>query len=344
MPDDPSSQPIAPSSLGELPRGTIAQQPPPDTHPHPCERAYANLRVHVFDALTRIRPKWLASVARVVLLILDAPVRWVMHFADAVISNKGYVPVGSVLAVYFFVFGLIDAKSTQEETRASVERSVFMTLVSSGNAPSFVAAMKDFGPIQTMRVTEHPSWFKFWDWGRTYQPNHVPMWHWANTRLGLCKKELKDCSLRDDTRLDLSGADLGGADLRGAHLDGADLTNAVLDRWTQLDGAYLSDADLHDTPLNGAHLKSADLTGAHLNGAFLLDAVLTGADLTGAHLDGQRQLDQACGTDAMLPPGLTLKPCRLPRSGDFSGGPKGWSAQRPARSWSRRPSAESPPS
>src|SRR5262249_18036735 len=127
----------------------------------------------------------------------------------AVIGNKGYFAVG----VYFTIFGLIDAKSTQEETRASVERSLFVTLVSSGNAASFIAAMKDFGPTQVMPVTEHPSWFKFWGWGSTSQPNWEPMLHWARSRLGQCSKETKDCSFQNDIRLDLRGANLRGADL-----------------------------------------------------------------------------------------------------------------------------------
>jgi hypothetical protein len=40
---------------------------------------------------------------------------------------------------------------------------------------------------------------------------------------------------------------------------------------------------------------------------------LSGADLSGAvrtaKLDGQKQLDRACGNDAKLPVGLTLRPC-----------------------------------
>ena len=56
--------------------------------------------------------------------------------------------IGTVFAAYFAVFGLIDAKSTQEETRASLERSLFVTLVSSGNAASFVAAMKDLARLR----------------------------------------------------------------------------------------------------------------------------------------------------------------------------------------------------
>jgi uncharacterized protein YjbI with pentapeptide repeats len=51
-----------------------------------------------------------------------------------------------------------------------------------------------------------------------------------------------------------------------------------------------------------AHL--INLGGANLSGANLIDA-----NLTGASLDGQKQLDEACGSDAKLPTGLTLKPC-----------------------------------
>ncbi len=80
-----------------------------------------------------------------------------------------------------------------------------MTLVSSGNAASFVAAMKDFGPTQIMPVTEHPSLFKFWEWGRTYQPNRQPMLHWAQSRLWLCTTEAKDCSSSVDAHIDLRG-------------------------------------------------------------------------------------------------------------------------------------------
>jgi uncharacterized protein YjbI with pentapeptide repeats len=71
--------------------------------------------------------------------------------------------------------------------------------------------------------------------------------------------------------------------------------------------------------------KVPDLTGAKLSGAILSHAVLSGANLSGANLsranltdatlsmvDAQKQLDQACGTDAKLPPGLTLKPCPWP--------------------------------
>jgi uncharacterized protein YjbI with pentapeptide repeats len=50
-----------------------------------------------------------------------------------------------------------------------------------------------------------------------------------------------------------------------------------------------------------------------LTGAKLTNTVLMNADLTNVNLDGQAQLDQACGTDAKLPAGMTLKPCSEPR-------------------------------
>jgi hypothetical protein len=51
-----------------------------------------------------------------------------------------------------------------------------------------------------------------------------------------------------------------------------------------------------------------DLTDTNLPQADLFHANLTQAILTGAQID-QKQLDEACGSDAVLPMGLTLKPC-----------------------------------
>jgi hypothetical protein len=201
------------------------------------------------------------------------PARWLMDLFDAISGNRGYLAVGSVLAAYLAAFGLIDTKSTQEETRASVERSLFITLVSTGSAASFVAAMKDFGLIQTLPATEHPSLLKFWEWGRTYQPNRDPMWHWAGWRLGLCSKESKDCSPRSDWRLDLAAANLVDANLDYADLGGAYLRNA-----------YLRRADLRHADLRGADAVRADLRGADLRYANLSDIDLTSADLRGADL------------------------------------------------------------
>jgi uncharacterized protein YjbI with pentapeptide repeats len=125
---------------------------------------------------------------------------------------------------------------------------------------------------------------------------------------------------------DLSGADLRGIDLRGADLRRADMTDA------NLSGAYLtrvnlSGAQLLRTNLSGAHLYGANLSGAWLDGTNLSGADLApdqktsgifSAKLHGAHLVEvdlssarvfQSQLDETCGTNVKLDPGLTLKPC-----------------------------------
>jgi uncharacterized protein YjbI with pentapeptide repeats len=61
--------------------------------------------------------------------------------------------------------------------------------------------------------------------------------------------------------------------------------------------------------LNGTDLSSAKLRWADLSRTILSGADLSGADLRDARNLAQPQLDEACGTDAKLPPGMTLKPC-----------------------------------
>jgi hypothetical protein len=74
----------------------------------------------------------------------------------------------------------------------------------------------------------------------------------------------------------------------------------------------LSGANLHGADLRGANLVGVNLTGAHLNRVNLSGADLTIGRLTATDIS-QGQLDQACGVSANLPPGLTLKPCVLPK-------------------------------
>ena len=130
------------------------------------------------------------------------------------------------------------------------------------------------------------------------------------------------------TGVNLTGADLAGEDLTDVDLTGADLTDAHLARTNlinghlaraRLSGADLSGADLTRAYLNGADLTGARLTDADLDGANLINANLTGANLTnanlinadldGARVEGQQQLDEACGSNVVLPTGLALKPC-----------------------------------
>ena len=114
-------------------------------------------------------------------------------------------------------------------------------------------------------------------------------------------------------RADLFYASLLDANLTGANLFQAKLNHADL-RVANLTRANLLDADLTGANLYEATLTGANLTRANLSAANLTDAILTGANLAGANLldaklDGQKQLDEACGSDAKLPTGLTLKPC-----------------------------------
>ena len=124
--------------------------------------------------------------------------------------------------------------------------------------------------------------------------------------------------------VDLSHAFLLNADLTGADVTGADLTSANL-FGVNLSNAFLIGADLRgEANLNNANLSGADLTGANLSSAWLHDTDLSGADLSGADLRGvrhadlsggvnlfsQAQLDQACGINVKLDPGLTIKPCK----------------------------------
>jgi Pentapeptide repeats (8 copies) len=105
----------------------------------------------------------------------------------------------------------------------------------------------------------------------------------------------------------MTGADLHGADLRDADLLSADLMGANLIN-ANLTGARLIGAQLGGAQLIQAILRHANLNGANLTGANLSKADLTNVDLRDARID-QKQLDEACGSDAMLLAGLTLKPC-----------------------------------
>ena len=107
----------------------------------------------------------------------------------------------------------------------------------------------------------------------------------------------------------IPNAKLNHADLAGADLNGANLTGVRV----RFDGSQIPGAGpLHLTgaKLTGANLTDADLTGVKLTGADVTGANLTRTNLAKSHFQvNQAQLDGACGKDAKLPAGLTLKPC-----------------------------------
>jgi uncharacterized protein YjbI with pentapeptide repeats len=117
----------------------------------------------------------------------------------------------------------------------------------------------------------------------------------------------------DLQKVHLPKADLSNIKLADARLADANLSGALL-AYANLSRAFLSHANLSGAHLGGANLRRAYLADANLSGAYLADANLSGADLSYANLSEarfltQQQLDEACGTDVKLDPGLTIKPC-----------------------------------
>ena len=148
----------------------------------------------------------------------------------------------------------------------------------------------------------------------------------ARMRSGLTSKELLDANKGKVSRrmsldnrpasmavvcmqkADLSGSELQGAFLMEAQLQKADLIGTQLQganlSRAQLQKADLTDAQLQKADLAFAQLQSASLWHAQLQGAFLRWAQLQKADLTDAQLQGanlrQAQLQEArlAGTQA----------------------------------------------
>src|SRR6266436_2291170 len=91
-------------------------------------------------------------------------------------------------------------------------------------------------------------------------------------------------------RANLEGAYLSEADLRGANLREAQLLRTDLSRAdvrdAKLERAVLALANLHDADFSAAKLMGTNLTGAQLNGGVFLDANFKNADLRGAVLTG----------------------------------------------------------
>ena len=142
--------------------------------------------------------------------------------------------------------------------------------------------------------------------------------HIPNARLYRAQLSSANLIQADLSNADLHSAELNNAALTGANLSGANLTLAGLLgadlAGANLSGANLSRASLQDANLSGANLSKANFSGAELGVRpdGLGDPTnLSKADLSDATIS-QNQLDKACGEDAKLPPGLSLKPCASP--------------------------------
>ena len=74
--------------------------------------------------------RWGLWLIRAPVFAVDLPLRWLASLGDLVLIHwgsgllkslrreNGYLTAGSIVAVYAAIFGLIDTKSTQEETQA----------------------------------------------------------------------------------------------------------------------------------------------------------------------------------------------------------------------------------
>lgn len=110
----------------------------------------------------------------------------------------------------------------------------------------------------------------------------------------------------------LRKAELWFANLRDAQLLDVNLSDAKL-VFTNLNGAVLQSVNLSGATLLGANLSGATVWSTNFSGADLKLAILNDADLAGALDLTQSQLDQACGSNAKLPGGLTLNECSTDR-------------------------------
>lgn len=248
---------------------------------------------------------------------------WIESSYKSLIGPKGYLIVPTLIGAWVGAYSIVEAMHSRSLNYSSFERGAFMTLVSSGNKASFIAAMKYFGETQTIKVRNVPEINHPSTWFGTYQPNMLPMWRWCRQYLAQCTPNL--CGNGKDIRVDLSetkmdwsmliGIDFHKADMQKAWLIRADLSESNLDdvnldgsqmlscllvdstlrgasiKWTDLSEANLEDADAEGANFQGSILENCNLSGANLRNADLQDARLTnanleGADFTNANLQG----------------------------------------------------------
>lgn len=250
-------------------------------------------------------PNWISGL-RADLTGANAHRTWITVITAAVTS-------------YFAIFAVFESRHDRQMNLALYERNAFLTMVSAGNDDEFVAAMQNFGGIQSIEVQANPSILMPWKWLDTIAPNRELLQRWAQYRLGrydrskygesgyahrigLMYANFSNATLSTPppSRIDLSnidflGADFSDADLRwslldgsrlsGANFSGANLVSSIL-RDSILAGADLSQANLEGALLHGSSLLQANLSGANLSEADLSETDLNGANLSGTNLVG----------------------------------------------------------
>ncbi len=114
------------------------------------------------------------KVAYVVLGLFDLRRSWYRNIWNDLFGPRGYrawlLIVTTAIGAYFAIYAVVVARHERTINRAFFERNAFLTMVTSGKPSSFVAAMKGFGPVQTVSALRAPSLSKPWCWAETYQP------------------------------------------------------------------------------------------------------------------------------------------------------------------------------
>ena len=222
---------------------------------------------------------WVAEqVGFAVMWSLQQVVRWIAQgtwsqHAREDFSRHGYLLFVTLIGGYFGLYAVLEARHERGMNRALFERATFMSMISSSNRGSIVAALKNFGPIQTILIPSEPAlWPPFHNWFFSeYQPNIEPMWIWALNFFPHCTKgSCGNTHINQGYRLDLQMAKLSGAKLKDV-----DLHDAIL-----------IDADLSDSNLRKSNLQGANLRDANMDGADLREARINKTDLSYARLRG----------------------------------------------------------
>ena len=200
---------------------------------------------------------------------------WVTGFWRDMTGPVGYRGIAVIIAAYAGLYSIVEARHERQMNLAAYERNVLITMVSSANLGAFIAAMKNFGPVQTIRASEEPVLFEPWRWFATTQPNLEPLHIWAYHRLKLCISEECGVPQKYDSSIQYR-VDLDRADLRDSVFFEVDLSNSTI-AFADLRSAILVGTNLRRTFLRASTLKNADLRGAHLQNATCLSMKLSKA-------------------------------------------------------------------
>lgn len=181
---------------------------------------------------------------------------WWSGLLNDVKGPYAYRALAVVVAGYVGLYSIVEARHDRQVSLAAVERSNFITLVTSGKLIAFVTAMKDFGTVQAMDAYVEPNLYRPLDWWKKENPNVWLLLQWARNRLKTCT--YWECGGSKEYKIDLASANFQNAILIDVDLSKSDLFLA------DLRGAVLLESNFEQADLRGASLIDANLQGANL--------------------------------------------------------------------------------